>query len=235
MKISELQPPGPADALPGAGDANTPVNRYPELANVVYRFGVHLRGTEPPIWRLIDVPAEYRFWDLHVAIQDAMGWLDYHLHEFSIIAPDSRKPVTIGIPASDFGYDDDDVLRDTECAIADYFRSPGDKATYIYDFGDGWQHRLALSRVLPREPGVRYPVCRDGERACPPEDCGGVGGFRSFLDVLADPDHGEHKDTQAWLIDHVGRYHPYDPEDFDPAAVAFDDPRERWRRAWENR
>ena len=54
MKISELQPPGPADALPGASDANTPVNRYPELANVVYRFGVHLRGTEPPIWRLID-------------------------------------------------------------------------------------------------------------------------------------------------------------------------------------
>ena len=49
-----------------------------------------------------------------------MGWLDYHLHEFLIIAPHSRKPVTIGIPASDFSYDNDDVLRGSECAIADY-------------------------------------------------------------------------------------------------------------------
>ena len=218
-----------------AESANMSVDPYPEQANVVYRFGVHLKETDPPIWRLIDVPAEYSFWDLHVAIQDAMGWLDYHLHEFVIIAPDSRKPVTIGIPASDFSYENDDVLRDSECAIADYFRSPGDKATYIYDFGDGWQHELALSKMLPREPGVRYPVCRDGERACPPEDCGGIGGFGKFLEVLADPDHKEHQDTQTWLIDHVGRYHPYDPEDFDPASVEFDDPQERLRRAREDR
>ena len=133
------------------------VDPYPEQANIVYRFGVHLKGTDPPIWRLIDVPAEYRFWDLHVAIQDAMGWLDYHLHEFSIIPPDSRKPVTIGIPASDFGYENDDVLRDSECAIADYFRSPGDKATYIYDFGDGWQHEMALSKMLPSRAGSKVP------------------------------------------------------------------------------
>ena len=152
--MGELCPHGSAHARPDVGSANKPVAPYPGPANVVYRFGVHLRGTDPPIWRLIDVPAEYRFWDLHVAIQDAMGWLDYHLHEFSIAAPDSGVRVTIGIPDSDFGYRDD-VLPDSECAIADYFRSPGDEATYVYDFGDGWQHQLALSRVLARAPGVR--------------------------------------------------------------------------------
>ena len=234
MTISDLWPHGSAHARSDADSAKTPVDPYPEPANVVYRFGVHLRGTDPPIWRLIDVPAEYSFWDLHVAIQDAMGWLDYHLHEFSITAPDSGKRVTIGIPDFDLDFDfgcRDALLPDSECAIADYFLSPGDDAIYVYDFGDGWQHKLALSRVLPREPGVRYPVCRDGERTCPPEDCGGVGGFRRFLDVLADPDHKEHMDTETWLIEHVGRYHPYDPEDFDPAAVTFDDPQERWLRA----
>ena len=230
MTISELSPHGSAPAPTDADSANTPVAPYPEPANVVYRLGVHLRGTDPPIWRLIDVPAEYSFWDLHVAIQDAMGWLDYHLHEFSITAPDSGVPVTIGMPDYDSG-SRDDVRPDSECAIADYFLVPGDEATYVYDYGDGWQHELALSRVLPREPGVRYPVCRDGERACPPEDCGGVGGFRRFLDILANPNHKEHEAMATWLIDHVGPYHPYDPEDFDPAAVAFDDPQERWRRA----
>ena len=234
MTIDEPGPQRAAHALPGAEAANTAEHHCLKPETAVYRFGVHLRGTDPPIWRVIDVPADYRFWDLHVAIQDAMGWLDYHLHQFSTIAPDSRKPVKIGTPASDFGYEYDDVLRDSECAIADYFRSPGDKATYIYDFGDGWQHQLALSRVLPREPEVRYPVCRDGERACPPEDCGGVGGFRRFLDIMADPGHPEHEDMQTWLINHVGPYHPYDPEEFDPTAVAFDDPQERWRRAFED-
>ncbi len=231
MTISETRSRGAARARPGADSFSTTVDLpYREPVHVVYRFGVHLRGTDPPIWRLIDVPGEYRFWDLHVAIQDAMGWLDYHLHEFSITAPDSGRPVTIGMP--DYGCHE--VLPDSECAIADYFRSPGDAATYVYDFGDGWQHELALSRVLPSEPGVRYPICRDGERACPPEDCGGVGGFRRFLDILADPDHKEHDDMVTWLMDHVGPYHPYDPEDFDPAAVAFDDPLERWLRAFED-
>ena len=230
MTISTRRPRGAAHARPAPRGASTHVDPCRAPAQVVYRFGAHLKGTDPPVWRLIDVPGEYRFWDLHVAIQDAMGWLDYHLHEFSLTAPDSGKPVTIGMP--DFG-GREDVLPDSECAIADYFRSPGDTATYVYDFGDGWQHELALSSVLPREPGVRYPVCRAGERACPPEDCGGVGGFRRFLDVIADPDHKEHDDMVTWLMNHVGPYHPYDPEDFDPVAVAFDDPQERWLRAFE--
>ena len=92
MTISKRRPRGAARARPGADSASTLVDLpYREPAHVVYRFGLHLRGTDPPIWRLIDVPGEYRFWDLHVAIQDAMGWLDYHLHEFSITAPDSES------------------------------------------------------------------------------------------------------------------------------------------------
>ena len=230
MMIGELRPRRLSHAASGAETPSIPVITYPERINFAYRFGVHLRGTDPPIWRLIDVPAEYRFWDLHVAIQDAMGWLDYHLHEFSIIAPDSGKRVTIGLTDPVLGCRDE-VLPDSEYAIADYFRVPGDQAIYLYDFGDDWHHELALSQVLPREPGVRYPICRDGERAGPPEDCGGVGGFQRFLEIIADPDHKEYKDTETWLIDHVGRYYPYDPEDFDPATVVFDDPQERWLRA----
>ena len=48
------------------------------------RIRIELIGVSPPIWREILVPARYSIWDLHVAIQDAMGWLDYHLHEFRI-------------------------------------------------------------------------------------------------------------------------------------------------------
>jgi hypothetical protein len=40
---------------------------------LVHQFLIVLTGIEPLVWRRIQVPAAYSFWDLHVAIQDAMG------------------------------------------------------------------------------------------------------------------------------------------------------------------
>jgi hypothetical protein len=42
----------------------------------IMQFRIELNDLKPPIWRRIQVPETYSFWDLHVAIQDAMGWLD---------------------------------------------------------------------------------------------------------------------------------------------------------------
>jgi hypothetical protein len=64
----------------------------------VLRFRLELLGIQPSIWREILVPASYSFWDLHVAIQDAMGWEDYHLHEFQVAEPESGQLLRIGIP-----------------------------------------------------------------------------------------------------------------------------------------
>jgi len=69
----------------------------------VYQFKITLRDIKPPIWRRIQVPETYTFWDLHVAIQDAMGWSDYHLHEFEMVDPSTGLKVNIGIPDEDFG------------------------------------------------------------------------------------------------------------------------------------
>jgi hypothetical protein len=64
----------------------------------VFRFRIELPDIRPPIWREILVPASYSFWDLHVAIQDAMGWEDYHLHEFEVAEPESGELLRVGIP-----------------------------------------------------------------------------------------------------------------------------------------
>jgi hypothetical protein len=85
---------------------------------------------------------------------------------------------------------------------------------YEYDFGDCWKHSVEIESVaMPQEPGVSYPVCTSGERACPREDCGGTDGYRHLLEVLADPTHEEHADLKRW----AGRR--YDPEKFDPAVA----------------
>ena len=149
----------------------------------VYQFKISLVGIEPPIWRRIHVPSDYSFWDLHVAIQDAMGWLDYHLHVFQIVNPDTKKLEEIGIPDEDGELD---ILPGWEFWIADYFSSEGVRAEYEYDFGDSWEHEVVLEKILDQE--IDSPVCLAGERHCPPEDCGGIGGYEDFLDVIFDPD-----------------------------------------------
>ncbi len=89
--------------------------------NRVYQFKITLKNISPPIWRRIQVPESYSFWDLHVAIQDVLGWLDCHLHEFDLFDPSTGMKVTIGVP-DDEGFDmDREVLPGWEQKIADYF------------------------------------------------------------------------------------------------------------------
>ena len=192
----------------------------------VYQFKITLKGTKPPIWRRILVPETYTFWDLHVAIQDAMGWEDYHLHEFTLLSPKTGRKVKIGIPSDedvDYGWE---VLAEWNQKIAHYFSSENSKADYVYDFGDGWEHSIKLEKILPRETGVAYPRCIGGKRACPPEDCGGIGGYAEFLEAIGDPANELHEDMLDW----VGG--SFDPDDFDPNDVEFEDPDSRFKLAF---
>jgi hypothetical protein len=197
----------------------------------VFEFKITLRGIKPPVWRRIQVPCTYSFWDLHVAIQDAMGWLDYHLHQFEMSVPLSNSKLCVGIPM-----DEDepapglpDVMPGWHLPIAACFTLASRTAKYEYDFGDGWEHTVALERIFPRPKATKYPRCVAGRRACPPEDCGGPWGYQNLLEALRDPQHEEHTQSLKWL----GR--AFSSEQFDISLVRFDDPQERWNRAFARR
>ncbi len=200
-----------------------------QLMQHVFRFRIELRGIAPPIWREIDVPSSYSFWDLHVAIQDAMGWLDYHLHAFRIEETSTRAVMEIGIPDDECFAASDPLMAGWEILVRSYINEPGQTVNYEYDFGDGWNHQVLLRDIVPRDRDTRYPICIGGERACPPEDCGGVWGYQALLEAISDPAHEEHKNMLQWLGGE------FDPERFDSAAVKFDDPKKRWKRAFEGR
>jgi len=192
----------------------------------VYQFKITLKNISPPIWRRIQVPATYSFWDLHVAIQDVMSWLDYHLHEFDLTDPSTGVKVTIGIPVDDDFDMDREVIPGWEQKIADYFSMENRVAYYEYDFGDGWEHEIKLEKIFPRDKNIDYPICTAGKRACPPEDVGGIGGYENFLKVISDPNHKEYEEMIEW----VGG--AFDPEYFDKDEISFDDPDERWEIAF---
>jgi hypothetical protein len=193
---------------------------------MVYQFKVSLMDIKPIIWRRIQVPSTYSFWDLHVAIQDAMGWLDYHLHEFRIPTLDREEISRIGIP-DDEGFEEEPVLAGWDVSISDYFSSQNPSAEYTYDFGDDWRHTIKLEDIIPRSPGVRYPVCSAGARHCPPEDVGGPFGYGEFLRAIRNPKHPEHNSYLEW----VGGF--FDATAFDPARVRFDNPGRRWKLAFQ--
>ena len=196
----------------------------------VQQFLIVLSGTDPLVWRRLQVPESYSFWDLHVAIQDAMGWLDYHLHEFRLVAPSGKRLMSIGIP------DDEDEFPGSRPVKAgwkeplarhfEYRTWDALPIAYLYDFGDNWQHVVVHEGLQHVDPSASYPRCVAGSRKGPPEDCGGPDGFARFLEAIADPTHPEHDEMVQWSGG------TYDPDDFRPEDVVFDDPRHRWRMAF---
>ena len=193
----------------------------------IYQFKITLEDIEPKIWRRIQVPEKYSFWDLHVAIQDSMGWTDSHLHQFKLLIPICAEEIHIGIPCDEDIYAGDlpPVIAGWEKFIKDRFSMSNNCCFYEYDFGDGWTHEIKLEKILPAAVGCKYPICISGERACPPEDCGGTHGYENFLEVIGDPEHYDHKSMLEWV---GGKF---DPEKFDPKKVYFDNPKERWEYA----
>jgi hypothetical protein len=194
----------------------------------VYRLRIELNGTEPMVWRRIEIPASATFWDLHVAIQDAFGWLDCHLHQFDVTSPLGRIP--IGIP-NDF--EEKTILEGWAIPLAQYLEQ-AQALTYLYDFGDDWSHTIHLEETREGEGG-NYPRCLAGENATPPEDCGGVYGYQELKKVLAGPKNAEYREMRSWLKDgHAKVYWPFAPTDFEPTDVHFTNAKLRLRRFLKN-
>ncbi len=193
------------------------------INNKIYQFKITLENIQPEIWRRIQVPETYSFWDLHVAIQDSMGWLDYHLHQFIIRDSLTGSQHEIGIPDGEYAQS---VFPGWKRLIKNYFTPENPQATYLYDFGDGWELMIALEEIKPQDINQQYPICLAGARACPPEDCGGIGGYEELLKILQNPRHKEYKETLQWV---GGKF---DPDYFDPQSVKFDDPKERFKIAF---
>jgi hypothetical protein len=168
---------------------------------------ITLRGTEPPVWRRVVVPAGLTLDRLHLVIQGAMGWTDSHLHVFRCRG---RLFGPVGLDIDEQTWDEATVsigeAAEVGCALG-----------YQYDFGDDWIHEVEVVRALPAHPRP-VPHITAGERACPPEDCGGVSGHADLCAALADPEAaGMSQERAADLRGQAPE--GYDPDRFEPEAA----------------
>jgi hypothetical protein len=171
---------------------------------------ITLRGLRPPVWRRVRVSANSTLRMLHLVIQAAMGWQDYHLHEFEA---GGRR---YGEPDDDPWPGDAPTFNESNVKLGKLIERGVKRFRYVYDFGDDWEHEIVVEKVEPLDPEQPYPSLVTGKRACPPEDCGGVYGYLHLLEVLADPSDEEHAELSEW----VGG--PPDPEHFDLGATKRD-------------
>jgi hypothetical protein len=201
----------------------------------VYQFKLTLLGTDPPVWRRIQVPESYTFYDLHVAIQDVMAWMDYHLHHFEIpIKGQKRTRVHIECPWFTPWEMEDDWLVTTEVPIKEYLENPSDWAIYRYDYGDGWEINAILEKILPKRKNIAYPVCIDGELAAPPEDCGGIPGYYQCIKTFeAADDLDRLPDTEETeeIVEHLVWLSGWNPYLFNLQKIDFDSPRDRFKKS----
>jgi len=178
------------------------VDEEKQMEATVYRLKVSLRGSRPPIWRRVEVPADVTLFQLHGILQRVMGWTDSHLHQFR------RGSTYYGQSDPEFGMPREDERR---IRLNDVLRRPRERMVYEYDFGDGWEHDVVLEAAgsdTAVEPRVRVLA---GKGACPPEDVGGIGGYYGFLEAIANTKHPEHRDMLDWCGGH-----------FDPATYDID-------------
>lgn len=171
---------------------------------LVYQLHVALAGIEPPIWRQMLVPGHITLFGLHEFLQVVMGWQNEHLHLFVINGTTYSEPD----PEEEYVAKDDRRVR-----LQQVVPQAGETFRYEYDFGDSWRHDITVEGIMPENTWTSVPACLDGQRACPPEDCGGVSGYANLVEALGHRRHPDHRQLREW----VGPR--YDPEVFSLQAV----------------
>lgn len=169
----------------------------------ILQVRIQLMWLRPTIWRRVCIPATITLDRLHRVIQAAMGWSNKHLHQFVI----GRQRYGRSDPLGTLSHR---VISESKVKLNAALKDK--KALrYLYDFGDYWEHELKIEKLLPAETSL-HAFCVAGERACPPEDVGGVSGYMDFIHAILDPHHAEHKEMLQWC-----------GGAFDPNAFDIDD------------
>ena len=155
----------------------------------ILQLHIELRGSKPKVWRRVLVPETITLIKLHLVIQAAFGWGHSHMHEF--VAGDGERYGTL-----DPDYDDPGSVSSEKTKLVTVLRRS--TLSYVYDFGDNWDHRIKVEKTFAPDPLLTLPFCVGGACATPPEDCGGISGYAEFVEAMADPQHPEHEDLAQW-------------------------------------
>ncbi len=187
--------------------------------NPVYELKVTLRGSDPAIWRRLQVPARIWLGRLHHIFQATMGWQDGYLHRFEAGdrvygLPVMDRDMRYSVDEMPEGLDLAQILHEASITLDQIAPEPGVGFRYIYGFANRWEHDVELEAIHPAGSGDGFPHVTGGSGAAPPEELEGIHQYQNvILNVLNDPDHPEYEKWRAWL----------DETAFDPDAFTVEE------------
>jgi hypothetical protein len=165
---------------------------------------ISLSDIEPQIWRRLQVSDAISLHELHLAIQGAFGWQNNHLHRFIV-----KQGEIYASRTSDFDFHFDDEHVDSRSVfLRDLIQRQIKSFRYVYDMGDNWMHKIKIEQVQEKTRDKLTPICVDGARHGPPEDCGGSLGYEELLEALQDLNHPNHAEALRSLTQ------SFDPQQF---------------------
>lgn len=180
----------------------------PPLHPTLLTVRVDIVGARPPIWRRLELRGDLTLADVHDHLQASFGWLNAHLHHFDAPGAPGRRPAYF---ITEFDAEEGETGTDErEVRLDQVLREPGEKLRYTYDFGDDWEHQVAVESVRPATEDDPPARCTAGRNSCPPEDVGGIHTWNTLAAALrADPD-------RAHLTGDLQMYADWLPRDCDP-------------------
>lgn len=179
------------------------VDQFFMFGPTVHTLRVSLRDVTPEVWRHVRVRSDLPLPKFSQVLEQVMGWYGHHLHLFDV------RGLQFGVPDEDADY----LINEKAATVKHVLPEIGSELRWDYDFGDGWEHDVIVVAIEAASNANVKTLCLAGERACPPEDCGGIPGYAQLLEALADVKHPEHAAVVEWTP--AG----FDPEAFDLVEV----------------
>lgn len=176
---------------------------------MTYQFKIQLKNiSNPTIWRRLTIPSHYTFFEFHAVIQIAFGWFNEHLFMFSPSGFRSYPQIQLHDEdeLNEMGFGHGENYDAEKIKLSEIFNHEKQKFTYIYDFGDSWNHTITLEKILPTT--TLYPAIIKGQGMCPPEDCGGPWGYMGLKQILTDPKHPEYNEYCEMFMDKDDNFDP---------------------------
>jgi len=188
------------------------------MSKQIIEIKIELEGLKPKVWRSFQVEADITFNRLHEIIQKVMGWENYHMYDFKV---GTTSIVDHRSEEGEYGFGTGKTYKANKVKLADFIEKKSQKFNYFYDMVDFWEHKLTVKKIFDVDDDDKaYPIVLAGERACPPEDCGGVWGYMELLEILSDPEHPEYEERiEDWL-----------GEDFDPEYFNVEEVNKKFRK-----
>ena len=176
-------------------------NKTKKTSNKKYKYyeiKVSIKNTHPPVWRRLQIPAGITFHELNAIIQLAFDWGGYHAYNFEVGAILQGNGIFIELPDLDEVWEDFEIKDSRKEKIDKYFEKYK-KIKYTYDFGDDWEHDIAVEKIVETDKKLVNPICIKAKMADLPEDCGGPWGYEELLEILADKGNERYDDMKNWI------------------------------------